>query len=41
MKNLLGMLEESLGSIILLENVLVTILTYHEVLMVHGPLRRE
>ena len=40
MKDLLGMLEDSLGSIILLISVLVMILTYHEVLMVYGPLGR-
>ena len=40
MKDLLGMLEDSLGSIILLRSVLVMILTYHEVLTVYGPLGR-
>ena len=40
MKDLLGMLKESLGSIILLISVLVMILTYHEVMMVYGPLRK-
>ena len=38
MKDPLGMLDDSLGSIILLRSVLVMILTYHEVLMVYGPL---
>ena len=40
MKDLLGMLEDSLGSIILLRSVLAMILTYHEVLTVYGPLGR-
>ena len=38
MKDPLGMLEDSLGSITQLRSVLVMILTYHEVLMVYGPL---
>ena len=40
MKDPLGMLEDLLGSIILLRSVLVMILTYHEVLMVYDPLGR-
>ena len=39
MKDPLGMLKDSLGSIILLRSVLVMILTSNEVLMVYGPLR--
>ena len=38
MKDPLGMLENTLRSIIPLRSVLVMILTYHEVLMVYGPL---
>ena len=38
MKDPLGMLENTLGSIIPLRSVLVMILTYHEVLIVYGPL---
>ena len=37
MKDPQGMLEDSLG----LESVLVMILTYHEVLMVYGPLKKR
>ena len=40
MKDPLGTLEDSLGSIILLKSVLVMILTYHEVLMVYGLLKK-
>ena len=40
MKDPLGMLEDSLGSIIMLKSVLVMILTYPEVLMVYGPLKK-
>ena len=36
MKDPLGMLEDLLGSMILLESVLVMISTYHKVLMVYG-----
>ena len=36
MEDPLGMLEDSLGRMILLESVLVMILTYHEVLMMYG-----
>ena len=39
MKDPLGMLEDSLWSITLLR-ILVMILTYHEVLIMYGPLRR-
>ena len=38
MKDPLGMLKNSLGSILLLRSVLVMILTYHEALMVYNPL---
>ena len=39
MKDPLGMLKDSLRSIILLKSVLVMILTYHKVLIMYGPLR--
>ena len=39
-KDPLGMLEDSLRSMIQLKSVLVMILTYHEVLMMYSPLKR-
>ena len=40
MKDPLGMLKHSLGSIILFRSVLVMILTYHEVLMMYDLIRK-
>ena len=40
MKDPLEMLEDPLGGMIKLKSVLEIIPTYHEVLMMYGPLRR-